>query len=292
MIQGATVCVLRGLRDWNISTRMTKRKHSNRPQPANSTPRNPKPPSSHKSAETLWLYGRHAVEAALANPAREKLQILATSSAARSLTGGLAPQSLQPVIVDPQEITRHLPPGAVHQGLAVQVRALAEPQLEEICAKRSDSKQRIVVLLDQVSDPHNVGAILRSCAAFGALALIVTDRNAPQATGALAKAASGALDIVPLLHVVNLARTLDQLAELGFWRVGLDSEAEQPIGNIDLSSDIAIVLGAEGQGIRQLTARKCDFLARLPTGPGLASLNVSNAAAVMLYEIIRRQSSH
>jgi len=184
-----------------------------------------------------------------------------------------------------------LPTGAVHQGLALQVRPLPEPTLEDICARRPDSGPRMVLLLDQVSDPHNAGAILRSCAAFGALALIVTDRNAPPASGALAKAASGALDLVPMLHVVNLARTLDQLAELGFWRVGLNSQAPQTIGEIDLSGDIAVVLGAEGEGLRQLTARKCDFLARLPTSPALASLNVSNAAAVMLYEIVRRRMS-
>lgn len=266
---------------------MTKRKHHNR---AISTTHGSPPVralNTVKSDGFIWLYGRHAVEAALANPVREKLQLLTSASVARSLKQ----QPLRPLIIDPQEITRFLPPGAVHQGLALQVRPLPAQSLEDICAKQADSKPRLVVVLDQVSDPHNAGAILRSCAAFGALALIVTDRNAPPPTGALAKAASGALELVPLLHVVNLARTLDQLAELGFWRVGLFAEAQQSIAEIDLSGDIAIVLGSEGDGIRQLTARKCDFLARLPTSANLSSLNVSNAAAVMLYEIARRRIS-
>lgn len=240
----------------------------------------------------IWLYGRHTVEAAIRNPGRQKLRFLTTDSAARSLAERLPQLALKPEIIESQEISRLLPAGSVHQGLALQVRPLPERDLMEICARQPDSRpQRVVVVLDQVSDPQNVGAILRSCAAFDALALIVTDRSAPPATGVLAKAASGALDMVPLLRERNLARALDQLAELGFWRVGLAAQALQPIRDIDLSGDIAVVLGAEGEGMRSLTARKCDFLARLPTGSGLASLNVSNAAAVMLYEITRRHVS-
>lgn len=239
----------------------------------------------------IWLYGRHAVEAAIRNPNRQKLRFLSTGSAARGFAGRLPVTPLKMEIVDSQELTRLLPAGAVHQGMGLQVKPLAEPDLAEICARRPDSGPRIVVLLDQVSDPQNAGAILRSCAVFGALALIMTQRNAPPASGVLAKAASGALDLVPLLREVNLARALDQLAELGFWRIGLDAQAPQPVADIDLSGDIAVVLGAEGEGMRQLTTRKCDFLARLPACSGLASLNVSNAAAVMLYEITRRRIS-
>lgn len=275
---------------------MIKRKHPVHPQPLkpkSSDPRAvPADATRGNGPEGLvWLYGRHAVEAAIRNPNRQKLRFLSTGSAARSLAGRLPLSPLNPEIVDSQELTRLLPAGAVHQGMGLQVKPLEEPSLADICARRPDSGPRIVVLLDQVSDPQNVGAILRSCAVFGALALIVTQRNAPPASGVLAKAASGALDLVPLLREINLARTLDQLAELGFWRVGLDEHAPQPVAEIDLSGDIAVVLGAEGEGMRQLTARKCDFLARLPARASLASLNVSNAAAVMLYEITRRRTS-
>lgn len=241
--------------------------------------------------ETMWLYGLHTVVAALRNPERRKLQLLATPSAAITLAGQIKAPEPAVEIKDIQHISRLLPNGAVHQGLALRVYPLAEPDLEDVCVRPQGGPPHLVIVLDQLTDPQNVGAVLRSCAAFGATAVILTGRHAPPASGVLAKAASGALDIVPVVRVINLARALEQLAELGYWRVGLDSQANQPIAEIDLSGNIAIVLGAEGAGLRQLTSRKCDFLARIPASGKLASLNVSNAAAIALYEVARRRAT-
>lgn len=238
----------------------------------------------------VWLYGLHAVVAALRNPERKKLQFLGTSSALESLSTHVKNPEPAPQARDFEKISRLLPAGAVHQGLALRVQNLPEPSLEEVCVQGDDHKPRLVVVLDQLTDPQNVGAILRSCVAFGATAVILTGQHAPPPSGVLAKAASGALDIIPVVRVTNLARAMEQLAELGYWRVGLDSEAPQAIADIDLSGNIALVLGAEGSGLRQLTARKCDFLARIPASGQLASLNVSNAAAIILYEVARRRT--
>ena len=248
------------------------------------------PGPARTDGDGIWLYGLHAVVAALRNPERKKLQFLATSSALENLSAHINDPEPAPEIKDSQQIARLLPAGAVHQGLALRVRDLPEPSLEEACAQRDDRAPRLVVVLDQLTDPQNVGAILRSCVAFSATAVILTGRHAPPASGVLAKAASGALDLVPVIRVINLARAMEQLAELGYWRVGLDSDASQAIADVDLSGNIALVLGAEGSGLRQLTARKCDFLARIPASGQLASLNVSNAAAIILYEVARRRT--
>ncbi|MEQ1888752.1 MAG: 23S rRNA (guanosine(2251)-2'-O)-methyltransferase RlmB [Alphaproteobacteria bacterium] len=280
---------------------MAQRKHPDQPSGHASGQTGTKKPNPHRSsgyrpaakpdADRLWLYGLHAVVAALRNPERQKLQFLATSAALATLAAHIKNPDPAPEIRDSEKIARLLPGAAVHQGLALQVRPLPEPDLEQICARQLGEPPRLVVVLDQLTDPQNVGAVLRSCAAFGAAAVILTGRHAPPASGVLAKAASGALDLVPVIRVINLARALEQLAGLGYWRVGLDSEALQPIAEIDLSGNIAIVLGAEGGGLRQLTSRKCDFLARIPADGQLASLNVSNAAAIVLYEVARRRST-
>lgn len=241
--------------------------------------------------EGLWLHGLHAVVAALRNPERKKLRFLATSNGLKALLSHIKVPEPTAEIQDSQKISRLLHAGAVHQGLALLVQHLEEPNLRDVCAGEPDGKPRLVMVLDQLTDPQNVGAVLRSCAAFGATAVILTGQHAPPASGVLAKAASGALDMIPLVRVINLARAMEQLAELGYWRVGLDSEALQPISNVDLTGNLAIVLGAEGDGLRQLTARKCDFLARIPASGELASLNVSNAAAIILYEVTRRRTS-
>lgn len=230
----------------------------------------------------VWLYGLHPVSAALANPHRQCLRLIATNETAPEAehlarTRPAAPPGVE--ITDRREIDRLLGPGAVHQGLALQVLPLEEPDLDETVAG-----QKIVVVLDQVVDPHNVGAILRSAASFGAAAVIVQDRHSPQATGVLAKAASGALEWVPLVRVGNLARGLDRLKELGFWVVGLDGDAPDRLGDKPLPSPVALVLGAEGSGLRRLSRESCDLLVAIPgLRPGL-SLNVSNAAAVALHE--------
>jgi 23S rRNA (guanosine2251-2'-O)-methyltransferase len=241
-----------------------------------------------------WLYGRHAVEAALGNPARRCRRFIAlneTAAEARALLE--AARAETPAagleVLDRREFERLLPPGAVHQGLALAAEKLAERDLNAFIADLPrDKEPRIVVVLDQVTDPHNVGAILRSAAAFGALAVMVTEHGAPAVTGVLAKAASGALEEMPLLRVANLARALEQLKNAGFWSLGLEENAERTLGELDLPPRIALVLGAEGSGLRRLTREHCDFLGRLPTRGAMASLNVSNAAAVALYVLSQR----
>lgn len=260
-------------------------------EPAEESARSQAREAPQSGKDRFWLYGWHAVTAALRNPARKKIRLLATEGNVKSLTEQFPGHEKQLEVVDSAQLNSLLPSGAVHQGLALLTQPLPEPSIEQICAGRDGAEPLTVVVLDQVTDPQNAGAILRSCAAFGASALILTGHHAPPSTGVLAKAASGALELTPVLRVSNLARTLEQLAAKGFWLIGLDSGAAQPVSEIDLSGNIAIVLGAEGGGLRQLTARKCDFLARLPTRSRLASLNVSNAAAIILYETARRRAN-
>jgi len=235
--------------------------------------------------QAVWLYGRHPVLAALANPDRRIERILATKEVAERHAKEFAGRAQ---ILSREELAQRLPAGAVHQGIAVLAAPLEEPQLEDVLARCGEAA--LVLALDQVTDPHNVGAILRSAAAFGAAGIIVTERNAPADTGVLAKSASGALEIVPLVRAVNLARALEQLKEAGFWLYGLDERGEAPIGSLDLAGRVCIVLGAEGEGLRRLTSEKCDRLVTIPTSNALAALNVSNAAAVATYEWARRRS--
>ncbi len=235
--------------------------------------------------QAVWLYGRHPVLAALANPDRRIERILATKDVAERHAKEFAGRAQ---ILSREELAQRLPAGAVHQGIAVLAAPLEEPQLEDVLARCGDAA--LVLALDQVTDPHNVGAILRSAAAFGAAGIVVTERNAPADTGVLAKSASGALEIVPLVRAVNLARALEQLKEAGFWLYGLDERGEAPIGSLDLAGRVCIVLGAEGEGLRRLTSEKCDRLVTIPTSNALAALNVSNAAAVAAYEWARRRS--
>lgn len=243
----------------------------------------------------LWLYGQHACLAALANPDRYIHRLILTREAFAQHGGALPASAPQPEILDRARLDGLLPPGAVHQGIAVQVEPLEDPGVESL-AEAPASGRDIVLLLDQVTDPRNIGAILRSAAAFGARAVIVTDRHAPEATGALAKAASGGLEAVPMLRVGNLVRTLDLLAEYGFWRVGLAADADRDLAAaVTDVKRLALVMGAEDEGLRRLTAEHCDFLAHLPM-PGLGpdavveSLNVSVAASIALYEAAKRSS--
>jgi 23S rRNA (guanosine2251-2'-O)-methyltransferase len=242
-----------------------------------------------------WLYGRHAVGAALANPERvwrrlvvlagEEAEAAVLAAAARARHRGDA-EPLQ--VLDRAALAALLPENAVHQGWALEVEPLVPADLDDVIRAAEIAEGRtIVVVLDQVTDPHNVGAVLRSAAAFGAAAVIVAEHGAPPPTGVLAKAASGALDLVPLIRVTNLARALDRLKEAGFWCCGLGADASQPLAAVDLGRRAALVLGSEGGGLRRLVRERCDYLARLPTRPELPSLNVSNAAAIALYELIR-----
>lgn len=233
--------------------------------------------------------------AALANPARRWHLLAALAGQeqeARALVAGARAARRgagEPIrVFDRGGFTTILPEGAVHQGLALAVEPLPEPNFDDVLRRASAASGRsTIVLLDQVSDPHNVGSVLRSAAAFGVLAVVVAVHGAPAVAGALAKAASGALESVPLVRVVNLARALDRVKDAGFWICGLDETAPRTLAALDLGERVAIVLGSEGGGMRRLVRERCDHLARLPTRSEQPTINVSNAAAVALYELVR-----
>ena len=223
------------------------------------------------------LYGWHTVTMALANPKRRIRKLLATENAARRLAEENIETRVTPEIVRAQEIDRQLSADAVHQGLLAEADALPSPDIATL------EPEGMVLVLDQITDPHNVGAILRSAAAFAVKAIVTTARHSPEATGVLAKAASGALELVPLVTVQNLARALGELHERGFMTVGLDSEGSENLDAVALREPLALVLGAEGKGLRQLTRETCNVVARLDMPGEIKSLNVSNAAVLALY---------
>ncbi len=234
--------------------------------------------------ETLWLFGLHAVEDALKNPARDKRRLILTRNAADKLADAVAASGMEPEISDPRKFAAPLDPQAVHQGAALEVRPLAWGSVPEVCAP--EGARGLVVMLDHVSDPHNVGAILRSAEVFGAKAVIATQRHAAPETGALAKTASGALERQPYLRVRNLAEEMEALKGLGYVLLGLDGTGEMTLAE-GLArfppGPIALVLGAEGPGLREKTRATCDLIVRVPSAGEFGSLNVSNAAAVALY---------
>ena len=234
-----------------------------------------------------WIYGRHAVAAALANPARRLYRLLLTPEAEAALAP--LPASIAAEIVAGAEIAARLPQGTAHQGCALLADPLPPVALEDALAALAGAERAVVVVLDQVTDPGNAGAILRSAAAFGAAAVVLPERRGAEATAALAKAASGALETVALVRVVNIARALATLKSAGFWCVGLDAHGGAPLAEVDLSGRIALVLGAEGSGLRRLVADTCDIRARLPIAHAVESLNVAAAAAIALYETARRR---
>ncbi|WP_193368133.1 23S rRNA (guanosine(2251)-2'-O)-methyltransferase RlmB [Pelagibius marinus] len=272
-------------------------------RPGKGPRRAPRGASRPGGAQQLWLYGVHAVLAALGNPNRRPERLLLTPEAAQTWGARLrevrdsAHAALASETVARRNIDELLPEGAVHQGLALRCAPLSQPALEDLLDPEAlpaagnggiPPLRRVIVLLDQVTDPHNVGAVLRSAAAFGALAVVALDKGAPEESGTLAKSASGALEAVPYISVVNLARSLDLLKEAGFWCLGLAGEAEQTLAESRPGEAVALVLGAEGPGLRRLTRERCDLLVKLPTRPPIDSLNVSNAAAVALYELLGR----
>ena len=228
----------------------------------------------------LMLYGLHAINAALANPHRRCHRLYATENARGKIDVTTCKTALETCLVKPDELDRLLGTDTVHQGCALEVEPLEGLALEDL------PTEGIVLVLDQITDPHNVGAILRSAAAFGVKALITTERHSPHMTGVLAKTASGALEHVPLITVVNLAQTLTTLRDIGFWSIGLDSDAAQDLNTLKLSPPLALVLGAEGKGLRRLTRERCDVLARLDMPGPIKSLNVSNAAAICLSRLV------
>jgi len=243
----------------------------------------PKPDS--RTGEGLWLYGLHAVKAALANPTRKVKRAVLTARAAEEIGPKLLGRVRQE-LADGDAVSRLLPAGAVHQGVALQCDPLPKRDLDDVLDAPS-KRRRIVVVLDQISDPQNTGAILRTAAAFGATAVIVQDRHSPPESGTLAKAASGALDVVPYVHVVNIARTLEDLGKREFWRIALAGDGDSVLKDALPAGDVALVLGSEGSGIRRLVRERCDAAAFVPIDHNMESLNVSNAAAVALYELRR-----
>jgi 23S rRNA (guanosine2251-2'-O)-methyltransferase len=239
--------------------------------------------------EALRLYGIHAVEAALRNPDRRIVQLLITDNAENRLGDALRHREVARKRVDPRDLDRILGSDSVHQGVMAEVEQLPMPTLDELAAQAASAGP--LVVLDQVTDPHNVGAIMRSAAVFGATGLVMTRRHSPPLDGVVAKAASGALEHVPVALVANLARALAQLGELGLYRVGLDGEANAEIDSETFTGGIALVLGAEGHGLRRLTRENCDILVRIGASGAIASLNVSNAAAVALHIAAQRRKA-
>jgi 23S rRNA (guanosine2251-2'-O)-methyltransferase len=237
-------------------------------------------PGRARQGNAVWLYGDHAVSAALTNPQRTLRRLVVTGAVPESMPPGFAVER-----VDRARLDALLPRGAVHQGIALLADPLPAAGIEVLA---DAAEPAVAVMLDQVTDPQNVGAILRSAAAFGAAVVIVQDRHAPEETGALAKAASGALETVPLVRVPNLSRALEDLKDLGYWAVGLDQDATAPLSEAGRQRRVVLVLGAEGSGLRRLVREHCDVLAAIPMAGAarrgaVSSLNVSNAAAIALY---------
>ena len=237
------------------------------------------------AAETVWLFGIHAVRDALLNPKREKLRLVVTKNAADRLADAIETSGVTPEVSDPRKFAAPIEPQSVHQGAALEVKALDWGRLEDVAIGDGPMPPRII-LLDRVTDPHNVGAILRSAEVFGARAVVAMSRHAAPETGALAKTASGALERQPYLRVRNLADAMIELKSMGYFVIGLDGTAEQTIetaleGKRDRA--VALVMGAEGPGLREKTRETCDALVRIDFSGGFGSLNVSNAAAVALY---------
>ncbi|MEL6873987.1 MAG: 23S rRNA (guanosine(2251)-2'-O)-methyltransferase RlmB [Pseudomonadota bacterium] len=241
-----------------------------------------------KTGGGLKFWGRHAIEAALANPKRHIKKISGTREVVSSLD---LPADIPVIYSDVADLGRMIPRDAPHQGLVADLDPLPDIWLGDLLDEAA-GKGRPIVVLDQVTDPHNVGAILRSAAAFDAAAIVTQDRHAPPESGTLAKSASGALETIPWIRVVNLSRALDEIADAGYWRIGLDGEGDQFLSEAMGDGKLALVMGAEGEGLRQNVAAHCDVIARLPMSDRMESLNVSNAAAIALYaEYTRKQES-
>lgn len=241
------------------------------------------------------LYGKHAVLAALANPQRKIHALLLTPESRHALQndlqGAMDTGDHLDILITTQakrDLEERLPDGAVHQGIALEAEQLRGLHMEDILERTENDRRATLIILDQATDPHNIGAIVRSAAAFGAAAVIIQDRHAPDITSAMAKAASGAMERVALVRVTNLARAMEKAKAAGFWCIGLEGQASATLAEADLSGRVALVLGAEGAGLRRLTRENCDLLVKVPIGEAVESLNLSNAAAIALYEKTRQ----
>jgi 23S rRNA (guanosine2251-2'-O)-methyltransferase len=233
---------------------------------------------SHGTSSRPRFWGKHAVAAALDNPERKVLRAWATREAADFMQ---FPPSVAVTLADVTDLARLVPGDAPHQGVVIEVEPLDDIWLDGLLQNAADGS--VLLVLDQVTDPHNLGAILRSAAAFGAMGIVTQDRHTPPESGVVAKSASGALERVPWARVVNLARALEEIGDAGFWRIGLAGDADTELKSALGPSKVALVLGAEGAGLRHNTREHCDALAKLPITDAIESLNVSNAAAVALY---------
>jgi 23S rRNA (guanosine2251-2'-O)-methyltransferase len=284
------------------------RKRDRRPSPPSVGPRHPPPaagrtrgqgaeterapirsrprdrPVERREAKVSLIYGFHSVMAALKAPRRELIRLYATAAAAERLGAEIAARGLETRIMAAEEISARAPREAIHQGLLLEARPLAPIDVADLPANG------LVLVLDQITDPHNVGAILRTAAAFAVDAVVTTERHSPELAGALAKSASGGLEHVPICSVPNLARALAEMGDMGYWRIGLDSEAEIRLTDKPLSRPLALVLGAENKGLRRLTRERCDSLGRLDLPGAIKSLNVSNACAIALALVHERIS--
>jgi 23S rRNA (guanosine2251-2'-O)-methyltransferase len=263
---------------------MRERKWQSRPTARRGPARGRDRSARREPSDQVILYGWHTVTAALSNPNRRIRRLLTTENGLRRLADEGIELSISPEVMRPDALAARLTPDAVHQGLIAEADPLPSPAIEDLPATGT------VLVLDQITDPHNVGAILRTAAAFAVAAVVTTARHGPEATGVLAKSASGALELVPIVIVQNLARALTGLKARGFLTVGLDSEATNDLAAIEMNLPLALVLGAEGKGLRQLTGATCDRLARLDLPGAIKSLNVSNAAALALYIAARATS--
>ncbi len=242
-----------------------------------------KPEKGKRIAASLWGY--HAVREAWLNPARTVRGLYITETALRQFEDVIGQRKTPPSLIDKKDLDRLLPPGAVHQGIALHAEPLPEVFVQDLIVRSKNDDNALILMLDQVTDPHNVGAILRSACAFGAAGVIMQRRHSPELIGILAKTASGAIEHIPVAYEINLSDTLDRLRAEGFYAIGLDERGAQEIGTIRKGGKTVVVLGAEGAGLRPKVREHCDTLVRLPTRAPIASLNVSNAAAVTLYAL-------
>lgn len=237
-----------------------------------------------RSPDNVLLYGRNAVEAALKNPARKLVRLMATVKNRDWLESNNPPAALKIDILESVDsIAPLLPEGAPHQGIFLETRPLSEVSIEDL--HPLEGRKNVILMLDQVTDPQNVGACLRSAAAFGARAVITQDRNSPGETGMLARASAGGLEVTPWVRAINLAQALETLKGMGYWHVGLDGNTEASLKAADLGDNVVIVMGSEGKGLRPLVRKQCDLIVKIPMSGAVESLNVSNAAAIALYEM-------
>lgn len=240
------------------------------------------------AGKDIYLYGKHPVSLALENKNRIVKEVLLLSSSKDKIN---IPKNIPFKFVSKEQLEAHVSKDAVHQGIIARCAPLPQLDTIDIIEESNKKEKDLVVILDQVTDPHNIGAIMRSAAAFNANAVIIPQNGAPDETGVLAKSASGALELIPLVKVKNLSRAMDELKEAGFWCIGLDGYAKRSIYETTLPKKAVIVMGSEGDGLRRLTAEKCDDTVKLPMNPKVESLNVSNACAVTLYEWNRQHLS-